>query len=67
MNIHDALTTMPASKATAAEEAEELRRLWQVAKLDAQSAEAKFGLKLKAEKPDLRATDIKMEIDNDDD
>ena len=60
MEINKVLIDTPSLKATAGQEAEELREAWQVAKETYENEEALFMLKKKAENHDLKTTDLKI-------
>lgn len=67
IDINRILDENPALIARCAEEAEEQRYIWQVDKETYEHKEAAYVLKLKAEKENLKTTEIKYYIANDED
>ena len=65
MEIENILQTNPSLIGRAAEQAENIRHAWQLAKEVYNKNEAKFILTLKATKPDLKTTEMKYYINND--
>ena len=66
MDINRTLINTPTLKASAGQEAEELRLAWQVALETYDNEEALFMLKEKAKNSDLKATELKVLVSSND-
>ena len=65
MDINKVLEEIPAKKARASQEAEDLRRDWQEAKEVYAHGEAQYVLRMKAENEVLKSTEIKYFVNED--